>query len=347
MYYQVWHKNTQVLDVTKEGVFVLCKDKLPFDLRHYEKIGYHEFLQWMTRRISTLSRTYMNQLYKQRRIGRGHTEIINDSAAISPIDLFWITRVDLSHTWDSLQILRDVSLSTAKASLEGVIDPKVMFGAKDDHTSIFSTKGAFPKAILNGSLLKKGSNAEYEVAGFLIGSYLGIDVARATIQSDGIVNCELFTNDKYGLAHALEVLYPFEVETYTGVYKDALAKFKKNEKISKQLQRLFIFSYLIQNNDLHGENFGFLYDNDTFEILEVAPAYDFNAAFETWDGIDMYDKYIFSNLESFMSNNADLCHRLLAIDEILAECAMLSVLQKTRIVERADYLCSFSETCSS
>lgn len=317
---------------------MLCEKKLPFDLRHYNEIGYQEFLVWLTSRISTLSRTYMNQLYKQRRIGRSQEAILNDSAAISPIDLFWITRDDLAHTWDSLQILRDESMSTAKASLEGVIDPNVMFGKKDDHTSIFSTKGAFPKAVYKGSILKKGSNAEYEVVGAAIGSHLGIDVANAYVTENNVVYCDLFTSNKIGLVHASEYLYSSRKDIEDNIYEDALKAFVTNPTITRQLERLFILSYLVQNNDFHGENFGWLYDNETFEILAVAPAYDFNAAFETWDGLDMYDSYIYANLNTFLNNNPDLVAKLGTLKLVLEKDVFLNREQKQRLMERASYL---------
>lgn len=338
--YRVWHKNTKVIDVNKNGIIILCKEKLPFDLRHYKQIGHQEFLFWLNRRISTLSRTYMNQLYKQRRIGRSQTEIINDSAAISPIDLFWVTRDDLSHTWESLQILRDESLSTVRVCLEGIIDPDIMFGKKDDHTSIFSTKGAFPKAIYKGTILKKGSNAEYEVIGSNIGEYLDISVAKAELSDNNTVVCNLFTNEHIGLVHAQEYLYPFEKNLTDNIYKDALDAFSSNPVITRQLERLFLLSYLIQNNDLHGENFGWLYDNESFEIIKTAPAYDFNSAFETWERVDMYDKFIYSQLPKFINNNQDLIPRLKTLDHILKNDTILSDLQKQKLLERADYLCS-------
>ena len=101
----------------------------------------------------------MNQLYKQRRLGRGHVEVINDSSAISVVDLFWVMTPHLKHTWDSLQVLRDQNL-TVRASLEGILDTaemlKIMKEGANDHTSVLTIKGAFPKSVYKGFILKKG-----------------------------------------------------------------------------------------------------------------------------------------------------------------------------------------------
>ena len=345
--HQIWHKNDLVLEASQDGqVDVINPRFLPFDLRHYDKVTYAEFLNYMSRRIGTLQRTYMNQLYKQRRIGRGHVEIINDSAAISPVDLFWITRPTLGHTWDSLQIKRDDSWATARASLEGVIDPGVMFGIKDDHTSIFSTKGAFPKAVMKGRILKKGSNAEYEIVASALGEHLGINAAKARVGNNEIVECELFTSERTSLVHALELLYPFDAETHADVYERAERFCELRDDLKKDIQRLFIFNYLCSNNDLHVENFGFLYDTATFDIVSVAPAFDFNAGFEAWGSLEAYNRYIYENLGKYMDNNQDLINPLKSISNILELKSIRSWLKEDQITEinnRAKYLISLAQ----
>ena len=290
--YQLWHKYNLVLEVSEGTVVVKDKSKLPFDLRHYENITYEHWLDWLKRRISTISRTYMNQLYKQRRLGRGHVEVINDSSAISIVDLFWVTTPHLKHTWDSLQVLRDQNLATVRASLEGILDTeemlKIMKEGTDDHTSVLTIKGAFPKSVYKGFILKKGDNAEYEVSAYKLGYKLGFNVAKAEEYENGSVACELFTNDSLALTHALEFLYPFNPPTTKDIYVKALERVN-NTPLQPQLEQLFIFNYLLSNFDFHGENFGFLYDTETFEIVSVAPAYDFNSAYDVYGEVSAYD----------------------------------------------------------
>ena len=336
--YQLLHKNSLVLEISSGEVTVASKEKLPFDLRHYETVGYAEWLNWLKRRIDTLQRTYMNQLYKQRRLGRGHVEVINDSNAISPIDLFWIKAGHHQIDWESLQEKRDFLMSTALTSLEGKLDPKAMFGKKEDRISILTTKGTFPKAIYQNHLLKKGDNAEYEISGYRIAEHLGIPSAKAFLGEDNIVYCELFTNDKLGMVHALEYIYPFDAETYADIYTRSLALFSGNAEINHGIQRLFIFSYLISNNDLHGENFGFLYDNETFNIVSIAPAYDFNAAFDAWGDPTLYDPTIMNNLEELIKNNPDIIAKLATLPSVVKSDAYLSEEQKQEILIRAEYL---------
>jgi hypothetical protein len=311
-------------------------------LRHYDEIKFNHFLQWLNRRLNTLQRTYMNKLYMQRRVGRSHNDIVNDSAAISPTDLFWVTRKGLPHTWESLQILRDENMALAKVSLEGILDKETMFKPQTDHTSIFSAKGAFPKGIYKGHILKKGSNAEYEISAYNIGKHLQISVAEAEMRENEIVACRIFTDDTKSLVHALELLYPFEAETQRDIYEKALKFTESAPQLSQKLQRLFILNYLVSNFDLHGENFGFIYDTATFEITDVAPAFDFNSAFEHWGDVTAYDEFIFGNLKTFMQANKDLVPLLQTLNAVTEKDLYLNMEQKSEIINRAKYLISIT-----
>ena len=344
--YQLWHQYELVLEVQGESIKVHAPDKLPFDLRHEPVVKYSHWLEWLKRRISTISRTYMNQLYKQRRLGRGHVEVINDSAAVSVVDMFWVSTPELSHTWDNLQVLRDENLATVKASLEGVIDKEEMLSilqkGPQDTTSVLTVKGAFPKSIYKGHLLKKGDNAEYEVSAYKLGYKLGFDVAKAETYQDGAVACTLFTDERTSMVHALEMLYPFNPPTTRDIYVKALEKYA-GTALEKQLQRLFMFNYLVCNFDFHGENFGFLYSPESFELLGVAPAYDFNSAFDAYGDITAYDSDIFTRLPQFINNNLDLIPNLKRTAEYLATDPYLNQEQKNEVVSRADYLIALTQ----
>ena len=345
--YYLYHKYDLVLEVSRGQVIVEDATKLPFDLRHDKIVTYEHWLSWLKRRIHTISRTYLNQLYKQRRLGRGHVEVINDSAAIASTDLFWVTRPHLTHSWDTLQQLRDESEATVRASLNGEVDLEEMnkiikYGATD-HTSTLTVKGAFPKAVYKGNILKKGSNAHYEEMTYKLGYRLGFDVAHAEMCDKETVACEIFTTEKISMTHALEYLYPFNPITMEDIYERALEAFRNRPDIYQQLERLFLLNYLVANFDLHGENFGFLYDSDTFEILKLAPAYDFNSAYDFQEDELAYDAYIVKMLPEFINHNLELLPKLQEIEQHLEEISYLTSEQKKQMIKRANYLVSLKK----
>jgi hypothetical protein len=137
------------------------------------------------------------------------------------------------------------------------------------------------------------------------------------------VASKLFTSSEKSLVHAKELLtylgYTRPDESISNddeVHEIVYNYFKsiRRTDITRDLERLYLLTYIIGNEDLHEENFGFLYsntrfENGTFKILEVSPAYDFNNAFSISTTYSPY-KWIAENANYFLSNNKDIEERL-------------------------------------
>ena len=302
------------------------------------------FEQWLTARIDNLSRTYMNRVYIARKVGRDREKILRDSCAVSIIDNFWIKRSDVDFSWEELRRKRDKNLDLVTIALTGNSPkPPDFRKAEEDTTSLFALKGAFPKAVYEGALLKKDNNAEYEAVAYQLGSILGVSVAKA-VRVNGMVECELFTSEAVSMAHARDLLQFTDYETSKDEHKALYDYFKQQgrEDVVRQLERLYIFNYLVENTDFHYENFGFLYDSVSFKITAVAPAYDFNSAFGGFNDISVFYVWIFDSLPLFMRNHADLKERLMNLEflDALKNMADLTLEQIKCVQARADYLCS-------
>jgi hypothetical protein len=159
--------------------------KLPFGLRSGRCSEYHvcvnEFMNWLQKRVDNLQRSYMNKVYIARKVGREFENIIRDSCAMSITDQFWVNRSDIDMSWAKLQemrdnneVLNDVALSGDTANLDW---EAAMQGA----TSLFATKGAFPKAVYKRHMLKCGGTQEREWVATIIGEALGLSVQKANI----------------------------------------------------------------------------------------------------------------------------------------------------------------------
>ena len=82
-----------------------------------------------------------------------------------------------------------------------------------------------------------------------------------------------------------------------------------------------IFNYIIANSDLHDDNYGLLYDSETFEFKSVSPCYDHNVAFQ--EGFLGLSRTTMGNsvsiplddlCEHFMVNHKDFAQKLKSID---------------------------------
>lgn len=258
---------------------------------------------------------YFQELYRQRKIGRSRDEVIADSAAISPVDNFWVTKEGLNHTWESLQAKRDVSYETSMTTLKNQLNPKdqekAFKGEKDDYLSVFTIKGNFAKAVYNGYILKKDNYAEYEVSAYNLAKSLGISCAVAEMREDSIVYLENFThNTGKSMVHASELLYDlFSHAQNDNQFELAYRLAGENYSFVKALDRLLILSYLVANMDLHEDNFGFLYDTNTFDVVELAPAFDFNSAFRVYEDPTLCYRYVMDNLKEMLDRNPDILER--------------------------------------
>lgn len=345
------HMDDLVLSVQGDDIKIYKENMIPFALKRMgvNPIG---FTFWIKKRLDNLSRTYMNKLYIARKVGRSTDLIIEDSKGVSITDNFWVYRDSTNLSWNQIKEMRDINEKMLKVVLtgEGVVELMVAKGI--DLTSLFTIKGAFPKAILGRKIIKKGNQAEFEVVASEIGKMLGLKTVNARLIGD-LVEIDIFTDDNHSLAHASELCG--EDYSHLNIYDRALALLFHNnatEEIHKKmydsypefrrdLEKLYLFNYLILNFDLHEENFGILYCTKTFKLLEVAPAYDFNNAFKEYlDPEKNTSEWLLSNIPSFVKRNPEmiLCMGTEAFKKKIFALDHLSEKQKEAILVRAKYL---------
>lgn len=315
--YTIMHEDVPVLQFNRETdeVIVYCKERLPFGLRGKDKISAVSVSEWLTDRINNLNRTYMNMVYIARKVGRDKDKVIKDSSGISFIDNFWIKTRDSIADWDELKRLRDDNISLNNVALTGEL--KESEDILKGYTSLFTTKGYFPKAVFGGYIYKLKKDAALEYPAYLIGKQIGVNVAECCLDGE-YVKIKIFTDYSTSLVHASELKTYFDTsdEIYNILVKDV-----KYHKIIVELQRMYIFNYIIANPDLHDDNYGLLYDSKTFEFKSVSPCYDHNVAFQ--EGFLGLSRTTMGNstsiplddlCEHFVAGHKDIAEKLKSID---------------------------------
>jgi len=310
--YTVMYEETPVLlfDRKADAVTVYESKYLPFALRNLDPIRPVDAFEWITNRIDNAQRTYMNMVYIARKVGRDRDKMIKDSSGISFTDNFWLKTSDMKHTWSELNSLRDKSRELSLYALTGKTEnPAELLKG---HTSLFTTKGFFTKAIIGKNLVKLREEAQLEYPAYLFGKQLGISVAKCELD-DNFVNIELFTNNEVSLVHAAELKQYFDTDDE--IYNEFVRIGRKD--ITAQIERMYIFNYLIGNPDMHDENTGVLYDAKTFDFISLAPCYDHNIAFnKEFTGVSHATKGRSSLLplddwsKRFIKNHDDIIEKL-------------------------------------
>ncbi len=326
--YTIMHEDTPVLEFNRETdeVKVYNADLLPFGLKNKPQISAVAVFEWLTNRVDNLSRTYMNMVYIARRVGRDRDKIIKDSSGVSFTDNYWIKTRDSIADWNELKKLRDDNIALNNVALTGEIaDGENLLSG---FTSLFTTKGYFPKAVYGGYIYKLKKDSILEYPAYLIGKQLGIDVAECELE-DEYVKIKIFTDYNTSLVHASELKTYFDTddEIYNVFVKD-----EKYSDIVAGLQRMYIFNYIIANPDLHDDNYGLLYDSKTFEFKAVSPCYDHNVAFQ--EGFMGLSRTTMGNSASIPLD--DLCERFIKQHKDIADKLKIIVLSeiKTYLTDR-------------
>ncbi|MCL2874147.1 MAG: hypothetical protein FWE29_04365 [Defluviitaleaceae bacterium] len=237
--YTIMYEDKEVLTFNRktEEIEVHEAKYLPFWLRGSEAVKPTAVLEWLIYRIDSSHRTYMNMVYVARKVGRDRDKIFADSSGISFTDNFWIKTSDVNWAWEDIVRLRDENKELSAVALTGKIDT-----SKDllsGFTTLFTTKGYFPKAIIGGYLYKLKEDALLEYPAFLIGKHIGVNVAECKLEKD-YVKIRLFTSETVSLVHSSELKQYFDIKDE--IY-NAVLKFDRND-IKEQLQRMYIFNYI-------------------------------------------------------------------------------------------------------
>ena len=207
--YTIMHEDVPVLEFNRETdeVIVFCKERLPFGLRGKDKISAVSVSEWLNDRTNNLSRTYMNMVYIARKVGRDRDKVIKDSSGISFTDNFWIKTRDSIADWDELKRLRDDNISLNNVALTGEL--KECEDILKGFTSLFTTKGYFPKAVFGGYIYKLKKDAVLEYPAYLIGKQIGVNVAECDLDGE-YVKIKIFTDYSTSLVHASELKTYFD-----------------------------------------------------------------------------------------------------------------------------------------
>lgn len=270
--YKLMYKDTIVLTWDKQSkeVKILNKGLLPFGLRRLPSLSVISIHSWLKDRTTQLSRTYMNLVYIVRNVGRDTERIVSNSNAISITDNYWVKdKATANITWGDIKKSKDIDKSLCEVALKGIKK-----ASNEGRTSLFTAKGYYPKAILGNYMYKTREAGLYDYVASHIGKQLGLDIQTVELRKD-LVKIQLFTDEDNSLVHTRELMQ------YLGVDRPVydVVKESKFGYISEELEKMYIFNYLIGNSDLHDENYGFIYDSDTFKLKKLAPLYDHNNAF--------------------------------------------------------------------
>ena len=298
MLYQLMNKDKVVATYREEKRLVNYGYEEVSREDDYFPHGFVNINDWIDGRAIAKHRVSIEKLMREIGLNTRH-DLISMVRCTSLTDTFWMKREDDPLTWDDVSLYRnpfdDVIAHIA-------FDGTGMYGRANSPTSPeFATSGSFEKCWIREedqiSLLKRGSTG-YANAGFepysekLASGVLEaakIDHVPYTIlkfHNKLACKCPLFTSESQGYVSAHRFFdKPFdEVD---------MLEFCEKHGAEEAFREMIVMDAVIANVDRHSGNYGFLVDNDTGEILRMAPLFDHNmACLPMMMEMDDFDDYL-------------------------------------------------------
>lgn len=246
-------------------------------------IGFTDVETWLEKRDYAKHKEHFQEWLK----GWGMDTVSGFIAATHCLglnDTLWVKPEGSSLEWDRVNLYNNPFIDVAaKTAFE-----TGLYGLQFSSTSPeFTAEGSFAKFWKqeNGSvyLYKAGATGAANVGLEPYSEYISSNIARQIAEQNTVSydlakykgkicsKCEMFTNEDIGFVPLYKLLDANKHYTIPKVINIC-----KDLGYERQCAEMFFIDSVIFNQDRHLGNFGFLVNNDTFEIVDFAPLFDFN-----------------------------------------------------------------------
>ena len=300
---QLLLKDTPVLEIQENGICTVLEfDRLPFSLRK-EKVTFIDFIEWASNRTLSIGRSYAKEILNTLRLSQTNRYAVCKACrGLSLEDAYWIRQDGDRKTWEEVNLFRNpLSLFVTEVSLSGT---NIRYSAEagdsqNIHTPELTTLWASAKGwIRRDGKLSLHKVGKYEIPADQILTALGIPHIHYRISSDeevgaylteerkqwiagvgeAVVNSELFTSEEVSLV-TFEEFEIFCRNYGMNPYHEAV---RMGREAYLEMQ---IADYILNNNDRHEQNWGFLMENATGKLTGFCPLFDHDHAFVNYKNV--------------------------------------------------------------
>lgn len=275
--------------MNEKDILLMCKDIAVYDIGNDIVLNVDllpgcmkqktlDYFNWMKSRYSAGSNVAARRLMLRAFGSDNHATSLDITRALSLTNCYWLK-----------QRGEKIKFEEVTPYLHKEWDGNGMFTGGS--ISTLFVNGAASKCWLDSNtLLKIGSYKELEP--FKLGEALGLqqNMAEAKMSDKGIILTNFTSTEVF-----------FESVEQSGVTgaKDKPIITAIN-LFSEQMVALVVLDYLVENDDRHWGNFGFLRDANTGEYLGMAPYFDFDWA---WcDNVVLFPKEILTKYKDYIKS---------------------------------------------
>lgn len=289
--YYLMNKNEKLVSFETDIQYGVTVIKNEINLSNRLPIGYSDIGTWIENRNYAKHKEHMKTWLKEWGIDTtdGFLQITH---ALGVNDTFWIRLQDSELLWEKVNLYNneftDIACTTAFET--------GLFGLQlSTTTPEFTTDGTFPKCWIKDTqgihILKQGLSGASNVGlepyceyiSSNIGNMLFEDVVHYDLtQYKGRLcsQCDLFTSETVGyvpFGKTIDTKKYYSIPQLVQYFENYDVEHKTS--FSKKFRIMIVLDSIVFNHDRHLNNFGFLFDNESLEIKEFAPLFDFNFSF--------------------------------------------------------------------
>lgn len=349
-------KNKPILSIHENGECkILDFDRLPFALRK-EKLTFIEFIEWASNRTLSIGRSYAKEILNTMRLSQSNRyAVFKACRGLSLEDSYWIRQDGDDKTWEEVNLFQNpLSLFITEISLSGQITwhQEELKEPQKIRTPELTTLGASAKGwIRQNNTLFLHKVGKYEIPADEILTALHINHIHYNISKENDISSylskerrewingvgEVIVNSKLFTSEDISMVTFEEFKNFCDIYE--LNAYEEAIKIdSKAYHEMQIADYILNNNDRHEQNWGFLMDNHSGKIIGYCPLFDHDHTFGTYQNVrsqttseylSLYDAAVISQKE--LQLDFSELKRMSKPD-------LLSINQWSEVLERAEHL---------
>ena len=293
LFCSLMHQNSEVVDLTislETGQIILIgvlrsKDLLPIGVGE----NLSNLLEWWNDRSIPLTRSGIKDALERLNISDPKALLLK-CYALSLSDQYWIKPKNESIAWEDINFFdHDFSDDVGVVLLNGDNKKKKLDLSSPDSTSVGNLKKRWK--IVNGQrvMIKGGSNPYRqepfnEVIASTLANILGLNCTKYSLfYDDGYPYCECEDFIKKGqdliTAHQINKILKKNNSDSAYTHFVKCAQYLGIKDVELFLDKLIVFDYIIANEDRHFNNFGFIRDASSLNIISPAPIFDSGASF--------------------------------------------------------------------
>ena len=290
MNYYLMNKNQKLLEFYVENQPLGEQVKEVRSFSDIRPIGFSDIATWVNTRNYAKHKDYLREWAKS--LGMDTvTGFLDISLALGINDSLWVKRTDSDSRWENVNLYQNQFSDVAEKTAFEAGLPGLNLSTTDIKSPEFTSEGSSPKCWKKENdtiyLYKTGWAKEVlpdephgrePYSEFMASQIAKEIVGEKAIPYDLVMfknrlctKCALFTDENTGyvpLSKFLDLRRNYTLNDIINVGTD--------KGYEREFKEMFFIDSIVFNQDRHLGNFGFLVDNDTFQIKRFVPLFDFN-----------------------------------------------------------------------